>query len=151
MTRPETGCGRRFSGGAGRQTVSSRNRKRKSGTIKHMLPGKPRAARVRGQPAFIKPNVNWDGDGVVFNWCDQNGSGVSAKDVRIGDTMSLQQARVEAGINWDASEAARVGEHNLSLVVCWARVRLYRSVAAGQSSVGATASQASGRTAAFGG
>jgi len=76
---------------------------------------------------------------------------VSAKDVRIGDTMSLQQARVEAGINWDASEAARVGEHNLSLVVCWARVRLYRSVAAGQSSVGATASQASGRTAAFGG
>ncbi|KAK0655362.1 hypothetical protein B0T16DRAFT_384270 [Cercophora newfieldiana] len=47
------------------------------GVIAQNLPGKGSPVRMANQPAFIKPNVNWDGAGVIFNWVDGRGSGIS--------------------------------------------------------------------------
>jgi len=115
------------------------------GTITQNLPGKASPARVANQPAFIKPNVNWDGDGVVFNWVDGRGSGVSSKYVRLKDGYSLQQARALASNHWDRSEAARLGAYNLSQAVFWARHRLCQSIAQGVHSATATATTVGSR------
>lgn len=83
------------------------------GVITQNLPGRGSPVRMANQPAFIKPNVNWDGAGIIFNWVDGRGSGISYRFIRLKEGYTLQQARELAGNHWDRSEAGGIGSTNL--------------------------------------
>jgi len=108
------------------------------------LPGKKgnvSAVRKAGARAFIKPNVTWDGYGVLYNLVDKNGAGVPTSSVVFDDAVTPQQARVLVSAQWDRNESNRIGAWNINLVVFWARHRLVDSVEAGECRDGTTASQ----------
>jgi hypothetical protein len=99
------------------------------------------AVRKAGARAFIKPNVTWDGYGVLYNLVDKNGAGVPTSSVTFDDAVAPQQARVLVSAQWDKNESNRIGPWNMDLVVFWARHRLIDSIEAGECGDATTPSQ----------
>jgi hypothetical protein len=86
----------------------------------------PRAPVHRRQfaPAYLKPNINWDSEGIVWMYTDAKGQAANPRFITLKAGFSHQEARVQALIQWDEAECTRIGNWNYLMAVYIARNRL---------------------------
>jgi len=87
---------------------------------------RPPPHRRAGAPAFLRPNQDPDGFGLVWQTVDESNMAVGSGYVQFHNGWTPQQARAETAAHFDRHEHARIGEYNAALVVFWARARLVR-------------------------
>ncbi|KAK1992729.1 hypothetical protein LX36DRAFT_731729 [Colletotrichum falcatum] len=103
------------------------------GTLNQNVPknGSLPGYRRSDQPVLLKVSVKIDPQldvaAASFFWVDQQGhrgSELSNASIDIEGDLTLDEAKVEVGLHYDANEKERVGGWNWSKVTYWGRARL---------------------------
>jgi PAS domain-containing protein len=84
----------------------------------------PSAHRRHLAPAYLKPNINWDSEGIVWMYTDGRGQAANPQFVDLAGFSDHKQARAYALIHWDEAECARIGRWNHLVAVYIGRNRL---------------------------